>query len=380
MKKTKLFKVYLVYFISVVIFCGIKIANSKGLFNPLHPQIFDIVYTCIIQIGLMFVLPLCLYTLLINHKQGPVGTLQTARLHHKISFKVVLISFGIGILAFFINIAVSTLFSGLLNFIGYSKPITNANSGPVYADIFSEWVEFIIQIGLVAVLPAFCEEFLHRGLLMHGIKQIGIKKAMVISSLMFGLLHFNINQFFFSFVLGLLMSLVVVVSKSLYTSIIIHFTNNAISVYLTYAELNGWWGGNFYTYLNNFLSGSNPVITFIACFTFLALIVVLLIVFISKMFKYQSQTKVKRAIDSAYADGAYSSAPIYYGDKAVLEDMSESNTTLNLNYEEMKSPIDIVLPKEDNVYKPNLFDNMFLLSSLAISGFITLFTFLWGIL
>lgn len=382
MKKTKVFKVYLIYFISMAIFCLIRIASSLGLFNFAHTDIVDIVYTLIIQVGLMFLLPLLLYTLFINRKIGPGGTLQTARMHHKIGFRVILISFGIGILAFFINIAVSTLFNGLLTFFGYKQPITNTTVGQGCESLFPLWLEFLIQVGLIAVLPAICEEFLHRGLLLHGTKQIGVRKAMLISSLMFGLLHFNINQFFYAFVLGLLMSLVVVITKSIYPSMIIHFTNNAISVYLTYAELHGWRGGNFYDYLNNFLQSSNAVLTFIACFTFLTLIVVLLITFIVKLFKLQSQNKVQLAINSAYGRDkkANTNAPIYTGQKAVLEDMSESDIILNLNYEEMKSPIDIVLPREDNVYKPHLLDNMFLISSIVLGGLITLFTFIWGLL
>lgn len=382
MKKSKVFKVYLIYFISMAIFCLIRIASSLGAFNFVNAKWVDIIYTFIIQVGLMFVLPLSLYTLLINNKVGFVGTFRAARMHNKISLKVVLISLGIGILAFFINILVSTLFSGLLSFLGYSEPITNSTINTSGGGTLPAWLEFLIQIVLVAVLPAICEEFLHRGLLLHGTKQIGVKKAMLISSLLFGLIHFNINQFFYAFVLGMLMSLVVLASKSIYPSMIIHFTNNAISVYLTYAELNGWFGKNFYNYLNNFLQSSNAVLTFVACFTFLSLIVVLLITFIVRLFKLQISNKVRRAINSVDVgdETVNSKAPIYAGQKAILEDMLENNTTLNLNYEEMKSPIEIVLPKDKNVYKTSLLDNMFLISSLVLGGLITVFTFVWGVL
>ena len=47
---------------------------------------------------------------------------------------------------------------------------------------------------LVAVLPAIGEEFLHRGIVLQGIKHMGFKKAIVLSSLLFGLVHFNIQQ------------------------------------------------------------------------------------------------------------------------------------------------------------------------------------------
>ena len=63
----------------------------------------------------------------------------------------------------------------------------------------------------------------------------------------------------------------------------------------------------------------------------------------------------------------------------MLQEMLESNTTLNLNYEEMKSPIDIVLPKQKNIFKPQLEDNLFLISAMVLGGLITFFTFLWGL-
>ena len=75
----------------------------------------------------------------------------------------------------------------------------------------SEFVELL----LVAILPAFCEEFIHRGVLLQGIKHAGFKKAIVISSLMFGLIHFNIQQFFYAFIIGLILGFVSVVAKNI---------------------------------------------------------------------------------------------------------------------------------------------------------------------
>lgn len=382
MLKSKVSKVYLIYFISMALFCLVRIASSLGFFNFAHSDIVDIVYTCTIQLGLMFILPFMMYTAFIKDKPGIFGALKSARLDHKITLKTILVAFAIGLLAFFINIAVSTLFSGLLSFFGYTQPITNTTSATdEYVAMFPLEIEFLIQLVLVAVLPAFCEEYLHRGLLLNGTKEIGVRKAIFISSLLFGLIHFNVNQFFYAFVLGLLMGLVSVVSKSIYPSIIIHFTNNAISIYLTYAELHGWFGENFYTYLNGFLQSTNPILTFIACFAFLSLIVVLLVVFIGKLHRYQYLDYVKNKIDNVYQTGDVSNAPITAGqNKMIIDDMVESNTTLNLNYEEMKSPLDIILPREPNVFKPKLEDNMFLISAFVLGGLVTIFTFIWGIL
>ena len=106
MKKSKVYKVYLIYFISMAIFCGLRIASSFGLFNFLHPDIADIVYTVIIQVGLMLLLPMSLYTLFFKSKEGFISTFKDTHLSHGVSLKVLGLSFGLGVLAFFINIAV----------------------------------------------------------------------------------------------------------------------------------------------------------------------------------------------------------------------------------------------------------------------------------
>lgn len=379
MKKSKVFKVYLIYFICMLLFCLLRIGSSFGMLDFLHPDIADIVYTAIIQIGIILVLPMSLYTLFLHNKTGFVDTFRDTQLNGKINFKVILISFGLGLLAFFVNIAISTLFNGILSFFGYSQPVSVSTG---YESMFPNWATFLIQLTTVAILPAICEEFLHRGVLFNGLKEIGIKKAILISSLMFGLLHFNINQFFYATILGMLMALVSVVSKSIYPAMIIHFTNNAISVYLSSAESYGWFGKNFYNYLNNFLQSNNAFLTFLACFAFLVLVVVLLIYLVSKLFRISTLNRVQKVIDSMYTadDRATTNSPIVIEKSKMLQEMLENNTTLNLNYEEMKSPIDVVLPKQKNIYKPTLEDNLFLISSCVLGGLVTLFTFIWGLL
>lgn len=379
MKKSKVFKVYLIYFICMLLFCLLRIGSSFGMLDFLHPDIADIVYTAIIQIGIILVLPMSLYTLFLHNKTGFVDTFRDTQLNGKINFKVILISLGLGLLAFFVNIAISTLFNGILSFFGYSQPVSVSTG---YEPMFPNWATFLIQLTTVAILPAICEEFLHRGVLLNGLKEIGIKKAILISSLMFGLLHFNINQFFYATILGMLMALVSVVSKSIYPAMIIHFTNNAISVYLSSAESYGWFGKNFYNYLNNFLQSNNAFLTFLACFAFLVLVVVLLIYLVSKLFRISTLNRVQKVIDSMYTadDRATTNSPIVVEKSKMLQEMLENNTTLNLNYEEMKSPIDVVLPKQKNIYKPTIEDNLFLISSCVLGGLVTLFTFIWGLL
>jgi len=82
----------------------------------------------------------------------------------------------------------------------------------------------------IAVIPPVVEELMFRGMILHGLRRFGDGFAIVASALLFGLYHGNFVQFVFAFLAGLAMALVVVRTGSLWTSILIHFVNNSISV------------------------------------------------------------------------------------------------------------------------------------------------------
>ena len=93
-----------------------------------------------------------------------------------------------------------------------------------------------MSIVLVAILPGFCEEFVHRGLLVKGFSELGVKKTIIYSGLLFGLMHLNISQFFYATLIGCLLVVLVMASGSIIPAMIVHFMNNLINVYLSYAE------------------------------------------------------------------------------------------------------------------------------------------------
>lgn len=85
---------------------------------------------------------------------------------------------------------------------------------------------------MVAVIPPIVEELLFRGMVLHGLRKYGDGFAVVVSAILFGLYHGNFVQIAFAFFAGLVMALVVVKTGSLWTSILIHFANNSISLAL----------------------------------------------------------------------------------------------------------------------------------------------------
>ena len=91
------------------------------------------------------------------------------------------------------------------------------------------WVLALYGI-TIAVIPPIVEELLFRGMVLHSLRKYGDGFAIIASALLFGLYHGNFVQMVFAFIAGLIMALVVVRTGSLWTSVLIHFINNSVSL------------------------------------------------------------------------------------------------------------------------------------------------------
>lgn len=90
----------------------------------------------------------------------------------------------------------------------------------------------------VSVLPALVEEFAFRGVVLNVLRKYSDGLAILVSAVLFGLMHGNFTQIPFALVVGLILGYVAVKTNSLIPGIIIHFLNNAISVTFTLLETN----------------------------------------------------------------------------------------------------------------------------------------------
>lgn len=89
-------------------------------------------------------------------------------------------------------------------------------------------------IGTVAVTPAICEELTMRGILFSGYGKIDIKKAALMNGLFFGIMHLNLQQFFYAFIIGVIFTYMVKATNSLFSSMLAHFVCNGVSVVISY--------------------------------------------------------------------------------------------------------------------------------------------------
>ncbi|MDQ5983109.1 MAG: hypothetical protein RUMPE_00107 [Eubacteriales bacterium SKADARSKE-1] len=85
---------------------------------------------------------------------------------------------------------------------------------------------FLISL---AIVPAISEEFVFRGVILGSLRKFGDNFAIFSSALVFGLMHGNIEQFVFAFILGLYLGYSVTKTNSILPAMIIHFVNNLFS-------------------------------------------------------------------------------------------------------------------------------------------------------
>lgn len=105
---------------------------------------------------------------------------------------------------------------------------------PVPVPVADNVGEYFIGLSVIALLPGIAEEFFFRGLVLRGYEGFGYRKAILISALLFGMFHFNIQNFIGPFFLGLIFGHMVVRTNSIYPAITGHFINNALSVTLAF--------------------------------------------------------------------------------------------------------------------------------------------------
>ena len=85
---------------------------------------------------------------------------------------------------------------------------------------------------MFAVTPAICEELAFRGFILSGLARGGrLAIAVGISSVMFGIIHMIPQQAFNAALLGLVLGLLAIYSRSLFPAMAFHFCNNALATF-----------------------------------------------------------------------------------------------------------------------------------------------------
>ena len=101
--------------------------------------------------------------------------------------------------------------------------------------------QLVLVFIMVAVLPAFGEELLFRGVLQRNLKEWTKKSwlAILISGLFFGFMHFEFYNFFALCLMGFILGWIYDSTKNIWLTIFLHFMNNAVSFLTMYFYQQG---------------------------------------------------------------------------------------------------------------------------------------------
>lgn len=182
--------------------------------------LFQIVYTLT-----AILLPFFIASKIIEKRQG--------RTHEQLlpfgppkNYILFLCALGVGFMAIMLSNILTSMFVVSMNNHGITFDSADVEVPASAAGYF-----FVILAD--AFVPALCEEYALRGVVMGSLRKYGDSMAIGISSLLFALMHGNMTQAPFAFLLGLVIGRLVIATDSMWTGIIIHFLNNLFAVIMS---------------------------------------------------------------------------------------------------------------------------------------------------
>lgn len=369
-EKKRFMKIFGIYLVVLFAFVAVRLGAAYGLFSKIENEIaVDAISTAIIQIGIMFLIPLVLY--IVFFRRSAKKTFSDFGFK-RIGIKAVLVCVLIGILGFIINLYASTFFSIILSRLGYS--FSGGAGGYEYDSI----PKFLFGVLSVAILPGICEEFAHRGLLLQGTRKVwGYKTAIIISSIFFGLMHLNIQQFFFATVLGILMASTDISAKSIYPSIIMHFMNNFINVFLSFGQSKGFIKFSISSLLTA-IYDTNIILFLLFVTVILFGCLVAFIYLIKLLHKISLQNQKEQAHECELKTENATS------DQVVLN--NEINVITEEKQEKKRNPKTVnewiekyIAPSDSKKLNVSFVEKIPFILCLFMATLITVFTFIWGV-
>jgi len=94
----------------------------------------------------------------------------------------------------------------------------------------------LMSVLIVAVMPAICEEMLHRGFILHTLHSLNKWQRILIMGLVFGIFHLDPYRFLPTILLGMAFTYAMIETKNIIIPIFMHFINNVLAVYFSFAE------------------------------------------------------------------------------------------------------------------------------------------------
>jgi sodium transport system permease protein len=151
-------------------------------------------------------------------------------------------------LAVLLGVTLHPLYTGLAQSISAMYPISEEAIAAMkpFTDQISTapWLSVVL---LMALTPAICEELAFRGFIFGGlVRNNGGLRAIIVTAIMFGISHGVLQQSIAASIMGLLLGWIALKTGSVLPCILLHFTNNALSVSLQRIIDSGWDGASLF--------------------------------------------------------------------------------------------------------------------------------------
>lgn len=199
--------------------------------------IVQVIQICVSSIAFTF--PFIIYSKMMGERLSDIAPYNKPK-EKKLMFPLILM--GLGVCGF--SNAVVSGAGAILQNIGFRYDVKTTE---LPTNVFGIILSFVAT----AITPALVEEFAMRGAVMGALRKFGDSFAIITSALIFGLMHGNLVQVPFAFILGLFFGFAVIKTGTIWTAVIIHFLNNLFSISFSYILSNSkglvvWFANIFY--------------------------------------------------------------------------------------------------------------------------------------
>lgn len=147
-------------------------------------------------------------------------------------------SFGIKTIrvgAFFLLIPIAICVCWISGFINSISQLFVMNEIGVYVGTLADQYPFVVTFFVTAIMPAFCEEMVFRGMIYQGYRKYSMLLATILSAVLFALMHTDINQMSYALIIGVCLAFVNEAAGSMLPSMLIHMYINGRSTVLLYS-------------------------------------------------------------------------------------------------------------------------------------------------
>ena len=135
-----------------------------------------------------------------------------------------------------VSLGIQTLAALIASFLAFILGLFNveARTANLSAQNNSAW-SLLLMYFYACLLGPLLEELLYRGVILQGARKYNEQFAIVLSALIFGVMHQNYQQFILAFMLGLVLAAVTLRSGSIIPSIVMHIIVNTSGVLMQLA-------------------------------------------------------------------------------------------------------------------------------------------------